>query len=429
MINSKYLDKLIFFKPDEQVKHKKLLVPKYDQYSFALIPETIKFLLTREKQGLILSQDCFAGQYPQPKKIVLFLIDALGWRYWSNDKKIPIQMKKVKESNDITPISTLFPSTTAASITTISTGKLPAAHGLFDYHMYFPEYQQNIQSLLFSPEGPKKRNLCLERGCDPKNLLLKTAWPSFYSQLARAGVKSYKVQPQEYSGSTYDNLLAKDVEVLGYQELGQGLELVKKCLSEQDETSFIYYYFPEVDSLGHQYGPDNDRVWQKIHQWWQVFEQIFSLSTPANDVLFLLTADHGMTAVDPKTTFYLNREIPQLQSWLQVTDKQKLILPAGLARDVFLHVKPEFLAATLKILKNKLAKIAKVMLVEEALKLGLFGSQPVSLEFKQRLGDILILPYQGQTVWWDEPGIMEMPHHGLHGGLSTEEAVTQLVVI
>jgi len=59
-----------------------------------------------------------------------------------------------------------------------------------------------------------------------------------------------------------------------------------------------------------------------------------------------------------------------------------------------------------------------------ALRLGLFGPRPVSDELRRRLGDILILPYLGQFIWWRQPGRLENTFHGHHGGLTAEEITT-----
>ncbi|HET7155078.1 MAG TPA: hypothetical protein VFI87_06905, partial [Hyphomicrobiaceae bacterium] len=68
--------------------------------------------------------------------------------------------------------------------------------------------------------------------------------------------------------------------------------------------------------------------------------------------------------------------------------------------------------------------IALVMAMDEALDQGLFGPGPVSLELRRRLGDILILPFQGHFVWWRERGVMANTFNGHHGGLAPDELIT-----
>jgi hypothetical protein len=64
------------------------------------------------------------------------------------------------------------------------------------------------------------------------------------------------------------------------------------------------------------------------------------------------------------------------------------------------------------------------MAMETALAEGLFGPEPACAELRQRLGDVLILPYLGNFIWWREPGVMQNDFYGHHGGLTREEVVT-----
>jgi hypothetical protein len=69
------------------------------------------------------------------------------------------------------------------------------------------------------------------------------------------------------------------------------------------------------------------------------------------------------------------------------------------------------------------------MPMEAVLAEKLFGPHPVCPELRRRLGDILILPYLGNFVWWREPRVMQNDFYGHHGGLSREELVTVVGVI
>src|SRR5205807_1225800 len=56
--------------------------------------------------------------------------------------------------------------------------------------------------------------------------------------------------------------------------------------------------------------------------------------------LLLLTADHGMTAIDPGTTMYVNLLWPGIAEHLRRGRGARPLAPAGSARDLFLHVRP-----------------------------------------------------------------------------------------
>ena len=54
---------------------------------------------------------------------------------------------------------------------------------------------------------------------------------------------------------------------------------------------------------------------------------------------------------------------------------------------------------------------------------GLFGPR-LSARFRERVGDLVVLPRTGVEAWWHEPGRFEQDMLGHHGGLQPEEAET-----
>ncbi len=139
-----------------------LLRPIYADYSFANIPATIHYLLTGERlrasspEGgsanelcALLPASCFGGAYPNPSKVVLFLINSFGWKFWQEHQSRFKTTRRVAEQGVVTPIPALFPSTTAASVATLSYGVLPSRHALYEWNVYIPAYGEVIQTLPF----------------------------------------------------------------------------------------------------------------------------------------------------------------------------------------------------------------------------------------------------------------------------------------
>ena len=56
---------------------------------------------------------------------------------------------------------------------------------------------------------------------------------------------------------------------------------------------------------------------------------------------------------------------------------------------------------------------------------GVFGPS-TSVRFRERVGDLVVLPRAGVEAWWREPGLFEQDKRGHHGGLTPEEAETWL---
>jgi hypothetical protein len=50
-----------------------------------------------------------------------------------------------------------------------------------------------------------------------------------------------------------------------------------------------------------------------------------------------------------------------------------------------------------------------------------FGPGTASDAFLMRVAPLVVLPYEGETVWWYEKGRFEMSFRGHHGGLVPQE--------
>lgn len=62
---------------------------------------------------------------------------------------------------------------------------------------------------------------------------------------------------------------------------------------------------------------------------------------------------------------------------------------------------------------------------EDLIAEGFFGSG-VSTRFRERAGNLVILPYRHESVWWYEKDKFEMQFLGHHGGLTPQEMETVL---
>jgi hypothetical protein len=57
---------------------------------------------------------------------------------------------------------------------------------------------------------------------------------------------------------------------------------------------------------------------------------------------------------------------------------------------------------------------------------GYFGPV-ISPRFQSRVGNLVILPYRGESVWWFEKDKFEQKFHGHHGGLTKQEMEIPLI--
>ena len=399
--------------------------PLYSSYCFANINSLIEYCLGINNHSH-LPQDVLGNSSGNYEKIILFFIDGFGWRFVDKFWSHPF-FKKIKNKGIISKITSQFPSTTAAHVTKIHTGLTVGESGIFEWNYYEPKVERIISPLLFSFAGDKKRNTLKKTQINPEEIFPKK---TFYQKLKKMGVKSYIFQHQEYTPSTYSDIAFKEAhQIYGYKTLSEAIINLFQITHQEKEKSYYFLYFDKIDTISHQYGPNSPQVEAEIENFLTVVEKLFLKNFfNLKNTIFLLTADHGQVEVNPKTTIYLNLKFPKIKKWIKRNKKGRLLVPGGSCRDMFLYIKEENLPEAKKFLEEKLAGKAEVYLVNDLISQGFFGKK-ISKEFLSRVGNLVILPYKGESVWWYKKGRFEQRFYGHHGGLSKEEMEIPLALI
>lgn len=400
--------------------------PLYDSYGFAQIPQTIRYCLTdSDQKGVPFGPR--DDLYQKYDTVVLFFVDAFGWRFFEQYHQRSPFLRRAAEDGLICKLTSQFPSTTAAHVTTIHTGLPVGESGVYEWYYYEPLLDRMIAPLLFSFAGDKARGTLQASGVSAGAL-----YPSrtLYRDLQPSGVDSVILQHHTYADSPYTQVVADGARSISYRTLPEALVTLDQLLDAQQRKAYYFLYIDSIDTICHRYGPESAHTAAEIEVFLTIMEQLFHrrMATSKRRVLFLLTADHGQVAIDPKTTIYLNQRFPQIHSYLMTNRAGQPLAPAGSSRDMFLHIKPEHLDEAHAFLRQALEGRAEIHRVQELIDQGFFGASPPSEAFMSRVGNLVILPYQGESVWWYEKGRFEQKFYGSHGGLTREEAETLLLV-
>jgi predicted AlkP superfamily pyrophosphatase or phosphodiesterase len=242
------------------------------------------------------------------------------------------------------------------------------------------------------------------------------------------GVKPFVFGIREYTPSTYSNVVMEGAELRAFKTLSEALINVGSLLEKESHPAYIYLYLDTIDTLGHEYGPTGPQTEAEIETFLLMMEYYFErVFKGKKRVLFLMTADHGQVEVDPKTTIYLNTEprFAGIERFLKTNHKGQLLVPAGSARDLFLYIKDDLLEEAQAFFTPRLEGKADVVKTESLIEEGYFGPE-VSSRFRERAGNLVILPYRYESVWWYEKGKYEQRFYGHHGGLTPQEMETVL---
>ena len=334
--------------------------------------------------------------FKRASKAVVVLVDGLGSENLrAGAGHAPFLNAALRESKSI---NTVFPSTTAAAITSFGVGMVPSDHGVFGYSVFDRSVNQ-------------VRNLLTGWGDDFLPNEFQTN-PSVTQVTALHNVDSYTVGPGEYEGSGFTQLnmdAAKYVAARSFDErVGETLKIVRG-----KSRSLTYLYFPELDSIAHASGAGSLEWLAKLED---LDAAIKSLTAQLpKDTGLILTADHGIVDVPRENQIYLDEfEIPGLTA---VT---------GDPRNCFLYFESGVSVETVaEKLAAELDDRCYVVSPQQLIDLGWFGRSIANAEF---LPDLFVIAKTTAACYhrgFAKPQSLRMI--GQHGGISQAELSVPLL--
>ncbi len=404
----------------------KLCRPLYKTYCFSKIPATIDFLFTGKDEQSALPLDTVGGSFFDAEVVILILLDGFGWRFFEQyQQRYPFLQKWLKQGI-CSKITAQFPSTTAAQITSLHTGLEVGISGVYEWFYYEPVVDAIIAPLLTSFAGDKKIGTLCDAGVDT-TLLYPGA--TLYEKLQKKGIDAYLIQPANIAHSPYSKVVCKGAHIAPYQELGDGLDGLLKLAKNtpQGDKRYIFLYFGDIDGAAHHHGLFSKPHEDAVHKALTLLDQklgAYVLKEMGKRGALIVTADHGMIEVDPKTTCYINETMPELTALIKKNQKNKPIVPAGSCRDLFLHFDEEHCDRAEALLLKHFEHTAWVVRTKKLIEEQFFGTTAPSKEFLSRVGDLVILPNGHGSVWWHEAHRFSQTFFASHGGLSREEMET-----
>lgn len=396
--------------------------PLYGSYCFSNIAPSVKKILTG-RSNASLPDDAF-GNLPQSyDNAILFYIDGVGWKTFERlSRNIPF-LKRTRDNGVISKITSQFPSTTTAHVTSIHTGEDVGKSGFYEWFYYEPHIDAIYSPLLYSyaqksERGSLNNDKTLERKILPQKTL--------YQELDAADVRSVIYQPSEYSHSPYSRAIGKGATLVGYKSPLEALLEIDRFFSENPyQKKYVMYYFDAIDAISHRHKPDSEFVIAEIEYFFDAIERFLLPKIRNNsafsDTAIMLTTDHGQIASNPKNIIYIDKEIPEVIPYIERNSQGNLIIPAGSPRNLVLHVKKNYIDKVMQLLLDKLGHVAEVIMIEELVSDGIFGGT-ISDVFHSRIGNVMILARDNVSVfWYGQDGEFEQKKHGYHGGMTPEE--------
>ncbi len=363
--------------------------------------------------------------FPQPPEgstQVVLLVDSFGWKMFLDLEREPPGETGRKVAAGLArftrPITSVFPPTTSSALLSLSTGTAPGTHGIVGYTEYFPGWGSVLNTLRFSPPWAKGPDLAVGKHFLPADWM---PVPSLFTR--RAG--SVALTKAEFEGSAFTRVLYEGAGFVGYLGLSDLTYHLRRILEAPDDRRppLVWVYWDLLDSVNHVYGPEAGFAREELTHLLLALASV-ARQLPAatrGKVQLWLTGDHGQVPVRPEGS----RAAHDDPAFLALLDRP----PAGERRAAFLKARDGRKEDLRRHLTESFPPGWTVLEVEEVLRSGLLGPGPFHPELSSRLGDLLVLPGEGETLYSRPPGDRGPEEHflwGTHGGLTSQELLVAL---
>jgi len=336
--------------------------------------------------------------------LVLLVVDGLGHDYLlDHDSALRRHLHS--------PLTSVFPTTTASAIPTFLTGLAPQQHGLTGWHMYFREIGAIAAPLPFRVRAG--RHALREAGVTPASLFGLS--PLF----DRLPVPCHVVSPRNIIHSDFNVALSGTAQRHGYETLDEMFALIAGVLRSDAPRSYVHAYWPQHDSLAHEYGVHSPQVAEAFAKLDAGFAQLLDVLADSNSRI-IVTADHGFIDTSAEEVLDLD-DHPGL--------RETLLLPlCGEPRMAYAYVRAGREEAFEGYVNTHLADRVHLFRSEDILQQGWLGPGEAHPALRDRIGDYVLVP-RGRTILRDWlKGEPRHIHIGVHGGLTAAEMLVPLVV-
>ena len=399
------------------------IVPNYAGRSIVNVPTTVVRIFGGEISTPPLDSTITRGLLAGVRRVVFVVVDALGYGKLLETLDANPQNgfhALLRGGAQIAQITSVFPSTTTAALTSLWSGYTPAEHGFLGFQLFLRDLGVRANMIAFSPTATDSlgRDQLIDGGLEPKDFL---AVPSLPQTLEPVGVPVYHLLMYPYVKSGLSRVQIRGAkETRGFVASSDMWVVARQMIEEKkNERAVFAVYWGGVDGVGHVYGPSSETMTAEINNLAYSFEREFlnALSPAAREgTLFLLTADHGQLDTPENHTIYLS-DHPELRSHL-VMDF------AGEPRAAYLYCRNGEADAAREYIETRLGDKFLVLDSKAALDAGLFGSGKLAPETKYRIGDLLVLPREDYTLVENHDTHLLL---GRHGGLTAEEMLVPLI--
>ncbi len=276
-----------------------IVLPNYDHSILNLITSILKYYNVETNHSSLKNLDEILQK--RYKNVIMLVLDGMGEHIL--DKISP---QGYFNNHKLDCITSVYPSTTTAALTTYYSGKPPYESGWIAWSQYFKEYGRAVDMLShmesYKRESIKDANLnVFESIVNYKPIFERI-------EEASPNIKSYELTPS-YS----DKRSKRSIRADSLDEIIANIEM----LCKNPEEKFIFAYSDNPDGLLHKFGTTSQEAKEFIIS---AEDKIANMcENLPEDTVLIISADHGHRDIEKAYTIL---DYPEIQ--------ECLILPASL---------------------------------------------------------------------------------------------------
>ena len=269
-------------------------LPNYNHCILNLTASILKYYNVKTNYSSLESLDKILND-KKYKNIVFIILDGMGEHILNN-----ISPKGYFYKNKIDIVTSVYPSTTTAALTTYYSGKPPYETGWIAWSQYFKEYGRAID--MFS----HKESYLGEQIKNPlRDVFLEDMkYESIFDQIenANTNIKAFGIEPDYAERRGKRHIIANNIDEL--------ITEIKDVCSIEGEN-FIFAYSDNPDGILHKFGTDSIEAKDFILE---AEQQIKNLRKElGEDTLIIISADHGHKNIEKS---YSITDFPELMECL-----------------------------------------------------------------------------------------------------------------
>jgi Type I phosphodiesterase / nucleotide pyrophosphatase len=355
--------------------------------------------------------------------IVFLLVDGLGWNAFQRaleaNERAPGSSTSWAPSawgEYARPITSVFPSTTTAALTTLSTGCAPATHGIVGHRQYFPRWGLVADILRMAPSTTGGSDTLIGSAWDRS---LMSPAPTLFER----GLRATAISRDQFEGRGFTRMLYAGAEYRPYATASELAVVLADTVNRPDPPAAIFAYWDELDTSHHLQGPEQSIYDLELERLQHLLSAFARRVDPARrrTTQLWMTGDHGQVPVTPEANVALDLQ-PAI-----LADLERPL--AGDRRAAFLEVRSGRAAHVRDELLPRLPKGSEFLSMQIARDEGLFGPAPHLDELELRTGTHLVLPAAPGGITYHSPGTPPPRRtlRGAHGGLEEDELWVPLI--